>query len=622
MSKKHKKLLTRIFATAALLAVLNFIPVSGLIRTALFAAVYLLIGFDVIRKAISGIISGHIFGENFLMSIASLGAFAIAAWNQSGDFNEAVAVMLLYQTGELLQALAVRKSRKNIASLMDIRPDSATLLVDGKTVTVNPEEVNVGSIILVKAGEKIPLDGTVTAGASSIDTAALTGESLPRDVSAGDSVVSGCICLDGVLEIRVEKPFAQSTVSKILALCEDASWNKSRSENFITKFSKIYTPAVCAAAAAVALVPPAVILLLGGSATFADWIYRALTMLVISCPCALVISVPLTFFASIGGASRQGVLVKGSNFLEAMSKAEYAVFDKTGTLTMGEFEVKDIHPESTDAGTLLELAALTECSSSHPIAKSILRAFGREVNRARVQNITETAGYGVSATVDGRPVHVGNRRMMAELGLTCTPPVEGAVFVACDGIYMGYITAADTVKSSAAEAVAELKRLGIRQTVMLTGDGDSNARAVGEALAVDTVKSGLLPADKVWELEKLLNAKRKGSTLFYVGDGINDAPVLARADIGVAMGAMGADAAIEAADIVLMDDDPHGLVKAMRIAKKCMAIVRQNVVFSLGVKLLCMVLGALGVASMWLAIFADVGVMLLAILNSIRALRP
>ena len=622
MNKRQKNLALRLIIAAVALIVLNIISPEGWLRPVLFGAVYLTVALDVLKNAFLGITAGRVFSEEFLMAVASLGAFSLALFSKSGDYNEAVAVILLFQTGELLQALAVRKSRKNIAALMDIRPDSANVERDGAIVSVDPETVEIGSIIVVRPGEKIPIDGIVTDGSCSIDTAALTGESVPRDVAPGDRVISGCICQNGVLKIRTECEYSQSTVAKILELTENASWNKSKSEDFITKFARYYTPAVCFAALALAFLPPLFSLLLTGTGDFAKWIYRALTFLVISCPCALVISVPLTFFASIGGASRQGILFKGSNYIEALAAAQIAVFDKTGTLTEGVLRVHKIKTFGVSPDVLLETAALCECGSTHPVAKALITEGGNGLDRSRVGDIKEIAGKGVTAVIDGKPAAVGNRRLMESLSLK-VPETESegtVVHVALDGKYIGYLALADVPKKDAERDLCELKKAGITQTVMLTGDNEITARSLADRLKIDSVFSGLLPEDKVRKVEQLLSAKKKGATLFYVGDGINDAPVLARADVGIAMGALGTDAAIEAADVVLMDDSLHSLLTAIKLSKKCRKIVKQNIVFTLIIKFSCLMLGALGVAGMPVAVFADVGVMLLAILNSLRAL--
>ena len=620
MTKKQKKMLCRILIAAAGLITLNFLPVGGWLRLALYLAVYLEIGYDILRKAFLGIRNGRAFDECFLMAVATLGAFALALYTRSGDYNEAVAVMLFYQLGEWFQSCAVGKSRRSISALMDIRPDYANIEADGVLTRVDPDEVEVGSVIVVQPGEKVPIDGIVVEGCSALDTAALTGESLPRDVAPGDEVVSGCVNMSGVLRLRTTREFGESTVSKILELVENASSRKSRSEEFIARFARIYTPAVCLSALALAVVPPVVRVLLGMSGAWGNWLYRALTFLVISCPCALVISIPLTFFAGIGGASRAGVLVKGSCYLEALARVKTFVFDKTGTLTRGVFEVNEIAPADGFESVLLEYTALAECASSHPISKGLQRAYGREIDRSRVSGIEEISGHGVLAQVDGHRVAAGNEKLMAQLGIAVDgiAAVGTVVYTAIGGAYAGHIVISDTEKPTAREALRLLKRNGAEKLVMLTGDSPAAAEKVAAALGIDEVHSKLLPADKVEKVEELL-AEARGN-LAFVGDGINDAPVLTRADVGVAMGAMGSDAAIEAADVVLMDDDPMSLVKAKRIAGKCIGIVYQNIVFALVVKFACLMLGALGLASMWTAIFADVGVMILAVLNAMRAM--
>ena len=623
MNKRQKKMLLRILAAAGCTALLQFLPLQELWRLAAFLAVYLLIGWKVLCKAGWGILNRQLFDENFLMSIATVGAFALAIWNGSGDYNEAIAVMLFYQIGELFQSVAVGKSRKNIRQLMDIRPDCAHWERESGLCTVDPEEVPVGSIIVVQPGEKIPLDGVVIEGASSLNTVALTGESLPRDVAPGCEVVSGCICINGLLKIRTTKEFGQSTVNRILELVEEATSRKSRSEQFIAKFARVYTPAVCAAALLLAVLPPLFLLLQGGKALWAQWLYRALTFLVISCPCALVISIPLTFFAGIGGASRAGVLVKGSHFLETLSKVRCVVFDKSGTLTRGVFQVSGVEHNTLPPEKVLEYAALAECASSHPISKSLQTAWGGQPDRSRVSDIQEYAGKGITALVDGLAVAVGNEALMTAEGIPCpdTSAAGTRVHVAVDGAYAGQIVIADAIKPRSEAALRQLKALGIRKTVMLTGDEEAIARHVAGQLGISHFRSRLLPGDKVAAVEQLLQEMPAGEKLAFAGDGINDAPVLARADLGIAMGAMGSDAAIEAADVVLMDDDPCQIPKAIRIARKCMGIVHQNIFFSLGVKFLCLLLVALGAADMWLGIFADVGVMVLAVLNATRALR-
>ena len=623
MSKKQKVMLARIAAAAVLTAALQFVPAEGWVRFALYLVPYLVIGYDILIKAAKGIKNRQIFDESFLMAIATIGAFALALYEQSGDYLEAVAVMLFYQIGEWFQSYAVGKSRRSIGELMDIRPDYANVERDGKLEKADPDEVEPGSIIVVQPGEKVPIDGVVAEGSSSLNTSALTGESLPRDVKAGDEIVSGCINMTGVLKIRTTREFGESTVSKILDLVENASSRKSKSENFISKFSRVYTPAVCIAALALAVLPPLVRMLgLGLAAEWDVWIYRALTFLVISCPCALVISIPLSFFAGIGGASSAGVLVKGSNYLETLSQTRIVVFDKTGTLTQGVFEVNGIHHSKLDNERLLEYAALAESASSHPISKSILRAYGKEPDRSRVSDIREISGNGVTARVDGVEVAAGNDKLMEKLGVPYIPCRSAGTIIhmAIGGKYAGHIVISDIVKPHAKEAVRALRAAGIQQTVMLTGDAKKVADKVGSELGIDQVYSELLPAGKVEKVEELLERKPEKAKLAFVGDGINDAPVLSRADIGIAMGAMGSDAAIEAADVVLMDDDPMKIAKAIRISRKCLRIVYENIVFAIGVKLICLALGALGIANMWLAIFADVGVMIIAVLNAIRAL--
>ena len=637
MTKKQKKMLVRILITAVMLIALKFIPIScgtpvialkfipitGVPQLIAYLAAYLVIGYDILRKAGKGILNGRAFDENFLMALATLGAFFLAIWTKSGDYVEGIAVMLFYQIGELFQSYAVGKSRKNISALMDIRPDYANIEADGQLKQVDPDEVTVGSIIVVQPGEKVPLDGVVVEGSASLNTSALTGESLPRDVKAGDEIISGCIDMSGVLKIRTTKAFGESTVSKILDLVENASSRKSRSEAFISRFAKIYTPAVCAAALALAVLMPLGRMIAGVDANWTDWIYRALTFLVVSCPCALVISIPLSFFAGIGGASKEGILIKGSNYLEALSESKVVVFDKTGTLTQGVFEVTAVHHCPFDEQQLLEYAALAECASSHPISKSLQKAYGKEIDRSRVTDIEEISGHGIEAKVDGHTVAAGNGKLMEQLGIAyhdchCVGTI---IHMAIDGQYAGHIVISDVVKPHSKEAIAQLKKAGVQKTVMLTGDAKRVAEQVASELGVDEVHSELLPGDKVEQVEKLLAAKAKNDKLAFVGDGINDAPVLTRADIGIAMGAMGSDAAIEAADVVLMDDDPLQIAKAIKISRKCIGIVKQNIVFSLVVKFGCLALVAVGVANMWAAIFADVGVMILAVLNAIRALR-
>ena len=584
---------------------------------------YLIIGYDILKKAFKGILNGQVFDENFLMAIATVGAIALAVYKKSGDYNESVAVMLFYQVGELFQSYAVGKSRRNISALMDIRPDYANIEKNGKLEKVDPDEVEIGSMIIVQPGEKVPIDGVIVEGNSSLNTSALTGESLPRDVKAGEEVISGCINMTGVLKIRTEKEFGESTVSRILELVEEASSRKSRSENFISKFAKVYTPFVCGAALALALLPPLANLIIGNPAEWADWIYRALTFLVISCPCALVVSIPLSFFAGIGGASKEGVLIKGSSYLETLSQTKIVIFDKTGTLTQGVFEVSGIHHNKLEEEKLLEYAALAECSSSHPISKSLQKAYGKEIDRSRVTEIEEISGHGLTAKVDGVSVAAGNSKLMKRLGIEYKDchSIGTIIHVAIDGTYAGHIVISDIEKPNSKEAIRLLKKAGVRRTVMLTGDAKQVADKVAADLGVDEVHSELLPDDKVAEVEKLIAGKSAKEKLAFVGDGINDAPVLSRADIGIAMGAMGSDAAIEAADVVLMDDDPMKIAKGIRISRKCIAIVNQNIVFSLTIKFACLALGAAGIANMWFAIFADVGVMVIAVLNAIRALR-
>ena len=623
MNKKQKKMLIRILIAAAMLIALKLIPVTGILRLGLYLVVYGIIGYDILKKAWKGILNRQVFDENFLMAVATIGAFALAIYERSGDYVEAIAVMLFYQIGELFQSYAVGKSRRNISALMDIRPDYANIERDGQLEKVAPDEVEIGSVIVVQPGEKVPLDGVILSGTSSLNTSALTGESLPRDAKEGDEVISGCINMTGVLRIQTTKEFGESTVSKILELVEDSSSHKSKSEAFISKFARVYTPAVCYSALALAILPPVVRLLTGNSAQWGEWIYRALTFLVISCPCALVISIPLSFFAGIGGASKEGVLIKGSNYLETLSQVKTVVFDKTGTLTQGVFEVSGVHHNEMEDEKLLEYAALAECASSHPISKSLQRAYGKEIDRDRVSDIQEISGKGISAKVDGHDVLAGNSKLMElnRIAFIDCHSVGTIIHMAIDGEYAGHIVISDVVKPHAKEAIERLKHSGVEKTVMLTGDTRRVAEQVAKDLGVDEVHSDLLPADKVAQVEKLLAAKGGKDKLAFVGDGINDAPVLSRADIGIAMGAMGSDAAIEAADVVLMDDDPMKIAKAIRISRKCIGIVYQNIVFALVVKFACLALGALGIANMWAAIFADVGVMVLAVLNAIRALR-
>ena len=616
MNKKQKKMLIRIIIAAVLIVVFSLLPAEGYLRFVLFMIPYLVIGYDILKKAFKGILNKQVFDENFLMAVATVGAILL------GDYSEGVAVMLFYQIGELFQSYAVGKSRRNISELMDIRPDYANIEKDGTLEQVDPDEVEIGTIIVVQPGEKVPIDGVITEGTSTLNTSALTGESLPRDAKAGDEVISGCINMTGLLKIRTTKEFGESTVSKILELVENSSSRKSKSENFISKFAKYYTPAVCYGALALALIPPIVLLIMGKPAMWGDWIYRALTFLVISCPCALVISIPLSFFAGIGGASNQGILVKGSNYLETLAQTKYVVFDKTGTMTQGVFEVSGIHHNKMPDEKLLEYAALAECSSSHPISKSLQKAYGKPIDRNRVTDIEEISGNGVIAKVDGISVAAGNTKLMNRLGIAYQDchHVGTVVHIAIDGKYAGHILISDIIKPHAKEAIAELKKAGISKTVMLTGDSKRVADQVAEELGIQEVYSELLPADKVSRVEELLNQKSEKDKLAFVGDGINDAPVLSRADIGIAMGALGSDAAIEAADIVLMDDDPLKISKAIKIARKCIRIVYENIYFAIGIKVLCLILGALGIANMWAAIFADVGVMILAVLNAIRTL--
>ena len=622
MNRKQKKMLIRIAIAALLLAAVKLFKIGGWAGTALYAASYITIGYDILRKAFRGIINHQVFDENFLMAVATVGAIALAIYEKTGDFAEAVSVMLFYQIGELFQSYAVGKSRRNIAALMDIRPDYANIERDGKLEQVDPDQIPAGSVIVVQPGEKVPIDGQVIEGASSLDTAALTGESRPRDVKAGDDIISGCINLTGVLKVRTTKAFGESTVSKILELMENSSSHKSRSENFISRFARAYTPAVCYSALALAILPPVINLMMGMPGGWEIWVYRALTFLVISCPCALVISIPLSFFAGLGGASKEGVLIKGSNYLEALSQTSIVVFDKTGTLTRGVFEVSGIHHNTIPEEKLIELAALAECASSHPISKSLQKAYGREIERDRVTGIQEISGSGVIARVDGAEVAAGNGKLMKRMGVDYMDCHSSGtiIHIAIDGKYAGHVVISDVEKPTSRAAIAELKKIGVKKTVMLTGDIGRVAEYMAKKLGVDQYRSDLLPADKVAEVEKLLAETGRKGKLAFVGDGINDAPVLSRADIGIAMGAMGSDAAIEAADIVLMDDDPMKISKAIKISRKCIGIVYQNIAFALGVKALCLILGALGIANMWAAIFADVGVMVLAVLNAIRAL--
>ena len=616
-------MLTRIIIAAVLLVVLHFIPITGIPRFICYLAIYLEIGYDILKKAFKGIKNGQVFDENFLMAIATVGAFGLAVYEKSGDYNEAIAVMLFYQIGELFQSYAVGKSRRNISELMDIRPDYANIEKDGKLEQVDPDEVEIGSMIVVQPGEKVPIDGVIIEGSTTLNTSALTGESLPRNAKPGDEIISGCINMTGVLRIRTTKEFGESTVSRILELVENSSSRKSRSENFISKFARYYTPAVCYGALALALLPPIVnLLFFHNPAQWGQWVYRALTFLVISCPCALVISIPLSFFAGIGGASNAGVLVKGSNYLETLAQTKYVVFDKTGTLTKGVFEVAGVHHNTMEEAKILEYAALAESFSTHPISRSLKTAYGKEIDQNRVTDVEEISGNGVTAKVDGVSVAVGNAKLMKRIGVEAVEchQVGTVIHVAINGAYAGHILIADVPKPTSKEAIANLKKHGIKETVMLTGDIDKVAQQVAGELGVDRVYSELLPADKVTKVEELLAKKTAKEKLAFVGDGINDAPVLSRADIGIAMGALGSDAAIEAADVVLMDDDPQKIVKAIRIAKKCMRIVYENIYFAIGIKVICLILGAVGIANMWVAIFADVGVMVIAVLNAIRTL--
>ena len=622
MNKKQKKMLARILIAAALMIMLHFVPAEGAVRFLLYMIPYLVIGYDILIKAFKGICNRQVFDESFLMAVATIGAIALAV-TDNGDYTEAIAVMLFYQIGEWFQSYAVGKSRRNISELMDIRPDHANVERNGRLEQVDPDEVEIGTHIIVRPGEKVPIDGVVVEGTSTLDTAALTGESVPRDVCAGEEVVSGCINMSGVLTIRTTREFGESTVSKILDLVENASSRKSRSEAFITRFARVYTPAVCISALALALLPPLVLMLSGAQPQWGSWIYRALTFLVISCPCALVISIPLSFFAGIGGASNAGILIKGSNYLETLSQAKTVVFDKTGTLTKGVFAVNAIHHSIIDEHQLIEYAALAESASSHPISQSLQKAYGQEIDRTRVREVKEISGKGITALVDGIRVAAGNGKLMDELGISYQEchSVGTIVHMALDGRYAGHIVISDLIKPTSAQAVQALRRCGVNRIVMLSGDKEETAQAIGRELGIDEVYGGLMPDDKVTKVEELI-ASRRGDKekLVFVGDGINDAPVLSRADIGIAMGAMGADAAIEAADVVLMDDDPLKIAKAIRIARKCLCIVRENIVFAIGIKLICLLLGAMGIANMWLAIFADVGVMIIAVLNAIRAL--
>ena len=623
MNKKQKKRLYQIIACVILIVAISIVGVSGVLKLALYLITYIIIGHDILKKAVKGIIKGQVLDENFLMAIATVGAFIMAIYSRSEDYLECVAVMLFYQIGELFQSYAVGKSRDNIAALMDIRPDYANIMQDGELTRVDPEDVSVGSVIIVQPGEKVPLDGVVVKGSSSLNTAALTGESLPRDVAEGEEIISGCINMTGVIEVRTTKEFGDSTVSKILDLVENASSRKSKSEDFIKRFAKVYTPAVCIGALILATLPPVISHIVIGNSNWNIWFYRALTFLVVSCPCALVISIPLSFFAGIGGASHAGVLVKGSNYLEALSQVTTVVFDKTGTLTKGSFEVSGIHHNRLEEEKLLEYAALAECASSHPISRSLIDAYGKPLDRSRVSDIEEISGHGICARVDGHNVFVGNDKLMKSHNVDYRDchSVGTVIHVAIDNEYQGHIVISDVVKPEAKEAIAALKKLGIHNTVMLTGDSSKVAAAVADSMGIDRVLSELLPQDKVSELEKLLETKSPKDKLAFVGDGINDAPVLSRADIGIAMGAMGSDAAIEAADVVLMDDNPMQIAKAIKISKKCIGIVRQNITFALSIKFACLILSAVGIANMWLAIFADVGVMVIAVINAIRALK-
>ena len=623
MNRKQKKNLIRIIIAAVLLIFLKLVSLPAWLSVVLYLAAYIVIGYDILRKAFKGILNKQVFDENFLMAVATVGAIALAVYERSADLSEAVAVMLFYQIGELFQSYAVSKSRRNISALMDIRPDYANIEKDGQLERVDPDEVEIGSVIVVQPGEKVPIDGTVIEGTSSLNTSALTGESLPRDVAVGDEIISGCINMTGVLKIRTSKAFGESTVSKILELVESSGARKSRAESFISRFARVYTPVVCYSALALAVLPPVIRLIMGMGGEWSTWIYRALTFLVISCPCALVISIPLSFFAGIGGASHEGILIKGSNYLETMSQVKTIVFDKTGTLTQGVFEVSGIHHSAIEDEKLIEYAALAECASSHPISQSLRCAYGKEIDRERVTDIREVSGKGVIAKVDGVSVAAGNDKLMAQLGIEAIPcrSVGTVIHIAIDGKYSGHILISDVEKPDAKEAIAALKRAGVTKTVMLTGDADRVAQYTAKNLGVDEVYSELLPGDKVDKVEMLLSKLEGRGKLAFVGDGINDAPVLSRADIGIAMGAMGSDAAIEAADIVLMDDDPMKIAKGIKISRKCIRIVHENIVFALVIKFACLLLGALGIANMWAAIFADVGVMVLAVLNAIRALR-
>ena len=623
MNRKQKKNLIRIIIAAVLLIFIKLVSLPAWLSVVLYLAAYIVIGYDILRKAFKGILNKQVFDENFLMAVATVGAIALAVYERSADLSEAVAVMLFYQIGELFQSYAVGKSRRNISALMDIRPDYANIEKDGQLERVDPDEVEIGSVIVVQPGEKVPIDGTVIEGTSSLNTSALTGESLPRDVAVGDEIISGCINMTGVLKIRTSKAFGESTVSKILELVESSGARKSRAESFISRFARVYTPVVCYSALALAVLPPVIRLIMGMGGEWSTWIYRALTFLVISCPCALVISIPLSFFAGIGGASHEGILIQGSNYLEIMSQVKTMVFDKTGTLTQGVFEVSGIHHSAIEDEKLIEYAALAECASSHPISQSLRRAYGKEIDRERVTDIQEVSGKGVIAKVDGVSIAAGNDKLMAQLGIEAIPcrSVGTVIHIAIDGKYSGHILISDVEKPDAKDAIAALKRAGVTKTVMLTGDADRVAQHTAKNLGVDEVYSELLPGGKVDKVEMLLSKLEGRGKLAFVGDGINDAPVLSRADIGIAMGAMGSDAAIEAADIVLMDDDPMKIAKGIKISRKCIRIVHENIVFALVIKFACLLLGALGIANMWAAIFADVGVMVLAVLNAIRALR-
>ncbi len=623
MTKKQKKMLVRILISAVMVVGLKLLPFNGFINIVLYMATYLVIGYDILRKAGKGIVNGQVFDENFLMAVATVGAIALATYEKSGDYSEAIAVMLFYQVGELFQSYAVGKSRRNITALMDIRPDYANIERDGKLKKVDPDEVGIGNVIVVQPGEKVPIDGVIIEGTSALNTSALTGESMPREAGEGDEVISGCINMTGVMKIQTPKQFGEAKVTKKFKIVKYSSSRKSHSENFISKFAKIYTPAVCIAALLLAVLPPVFNLITGNAANWANWIYSALTFLVISCPCALVVSVPLSFFAGIGGASKEGVLIKGSNYMETLSQTKVVVFDKTGTLTQGVFEVSGIHHNEMEQEKLLEYAALTECSSSHPISKSLQRAYGKEINRSRVTDIEEISGHGLIAKVDGIEVAVGNPKLMKRLNIPYVDchSVGTIIHVAIDGAYAGHIVISDIEKPNSKKAIAELKKAGVEKTVMLTGDAKRVAEKVASDLGIDEVHSELLPSDKVTQVERLLEQKGKKAKLAFVGDGINDAPVLGRADIGIAMGAMGSDAAIEAADVVLMDDDPMKIAKGIKISRKCISIVYQNIVFALVVKFVCLGLGVVGIANMWMAIIADVGVTVIAVLNAIRALR-